>query len=48
MKYSITLEKTGDFYTWDQWVAKPKEERTRLIVQYGPGKVEVEKENDRS
>lgn len=43
MNYTITLKKTGDFYTWDEWVAKPKEERYNLIVQHGPAKLETVK-----
>lgn len=43
MNYTIALEKIGDLYTWNQWVAKPKEERYNLIVQYGPARVETVK-----
>ena len=46
MKYTITLNKTGEHFKWDEWVAKPKEERHNLIVKYGPGRVELEKEVD--
>lgn len=45
MKYTITLQKTCEQFKWDQWVAKPKEERYALIIKYGPGRVEVEKDD---
>lgn len=33
MNYTITLIKTGETFTWDEWVAKPKEERLLLNIQ---------------
>lgn len=45
MKYTITLQKTDERFKWDKWVAKPKEERYNLIVTYGPGRLEVEKDD---
>jgi hypothetical protein len=33
----ITLKKTGEVYSWQEWVALPKERRYNILMLNGPG-----------